>query len=94
MVGPSLAVAGNQLEATLTITPSIDAFGCPRADVTWLLNGQPVREAATVSNTTGALSVPNVVPEDRGAYTVTVNNSAGTFTRSGNVTINCKFTHS
>ena len=75
------------------ISPTV-TLGLPEATLTWRHNGQ-VLSSDTDSRVTvmssGQLRVTDVQASDRGTYQLTANNSAGTVSKSVNVTINCKF---
>ncbi len=85
-------VSGNQLRASLSISPSI-TFGLPRADITWSreLSGQPNSlDGRGTTSSEGVLTVINVEGGDRGVYTIRASNIGGTDEATVNVNINCK----
>ena len=90
-------VSGNQLGASLTISPTI-TLGLPLADVTWARSNQGNDQVldrndprVTISSG-GVLTVTDVVASDRGEYTVTASNIAAPsgVTASVQVFIECK----
>ena len=76
---PSVSIQRGEFvdETTLIIFPAI-TFGNPRANVSWLFDGEvldPITDFVTISDE-GVLTVTNFV---EGSYTVLISNIYGTF---------------
>jgi hypothetical protein len=75
---PSVVISSSVISTNLTITPNI-TFGAPRANVTWLKDGQVLEVSdrrVNISNE-GALTVTGIDASDGGIYTVMVTNIYG-----------------
>ena len=76
---------------TLTIPVVLTHPGSPQATVTFEKGGVMLSdEDSRVSIDGNTLTISDVIPDDRGAYTITATNSAGTDTFLRTVTVNCK----
>lgn len=79
------------LEASATLTLRLSEPGLPIPTISWLKDSNPITLDGRYSiNSAGSLTIADVMAEDRGAYQVSISNTAGTVTENYMLFVNCK----